>query len=53
MTPKVCNKITFNIPEVSIRVLIKLELLVISVPITIQCLVEEVILPLVLGLVSN
>jgi hypothetical protein len=34
-------------------VLIKLELLVISVPITIQCLVEEVILPLVLGLVSN
>ena len=53
MTPKVCNKISFNIPRISMRVLIKLELLVISIPITIQCLVKEVILPLDLGLVSN
>jgi hypothetical protein len=53
MALKVRNKIFLNIPKVYIMVHAKLLILIDWVPLTIQCLVEEVSLPLVLGLISN
>jgi hypothetical protein len=53
MIPKVRNKISLNIPKVPIRMYAKFKLFVAKVPITVQCLVEELLLPLVLELVSN
>jgi hypothetical protein len=53
MALKVYNKVSLNIPKIPIRVCAKLEFLIGWIPITIQDLVEEVYLSLVLGLVPN
>jgi hypothetical protein len=53
MALKVYNKVSFNIPKIPIKMCAKLKLLISWIPITIQGLVEEVSLSMVVGLVSN
>jgi hypothetical protein len=53
MAPKVRNKISLIIIEVSIWLHVNLELHVARVPIMVQYLLEELLLPVVLGLVFN